>query len=321
MRIRRSSPRAWALPYVVQLGAAGRWLARLHGVHPPRGVDGHTAAETARVFWAFTLPRALSTTFRVTFQWFDVVLVAGLASPEDAAIYAVVTRLLQPGILAAFSVGQAVEPRLGRLTAAGDDKGTRYFYSTSTGWLILLTWPFYIVLAVFAPAVLGVFGEGFEVGAVAVAIIALSAMLGAGAGPVDILLVMKGKSSWSLWNTALALTINVGLNIVLIPRLGIVGAATSLAVSRVVANVLPMYQLHNLANLHPFGRNWVLATTESGIVFGSIMIAARLAFGPELWAAIGAALVALVPYGLIVWRSRSSLAIDPSFLSFRQGVT
>jgi O-antigen/teichoic acid export membrane protein len=101
----------WAAPYVLQLLASLMWLHRIEHADRVAVVRGGGWYESARAFWAFTLPRSVATTFRVTYQWLDVVLVAGLATPELAAVYAVSTRLLQLGVLTAFSVGQAVEPR------------------------------------------------------------------------------------------------------------------------------------------------------------------------------------------------------------------
>ena len=88
-----------------------------------------------------------------------------------------------------------------------------------------MAWPQYIAIAIFAPTVLRLFGSDFTEGSSTVAILAVSLLVGSALlGPVDMVLLMSGKSMWGLWNTALSLTVNLGLNILLIPRLGIEGA-------------------------------------------------------------------------------------------------
>lgn len=300
----------WCLPYAAELIVSWVWLRRIDlndRIQTPR--TGEVRSEFAP-FWRFTLPRSIASIFRATFQWVDVILVAGLASPEQAAIYAVATRLLQIGLLAAFSVGQAVEPRFGKAVAMNDNTTTKNLYGVVTGWLILLTWPIYIVIALFAAAILGIFGEGFEVGATAVVVLCGAVLLGAAVGPVDVLLVMKGKSTWSLWNTGLALAVNLVLNFVLIPRYGVLGAAVSLAASRVIANVLPLAQLFKLADLHPFGRGWATAAVTSAAVFGAAGALARMVLGDDLGAAVVATLVGLAVYTPILIRSRKTLELE-----------
>mgnify|MGYP000290591202 CR=1 FL=1 len=51
-------------------------------------------------------------------------------------------------------------------------------------------------------------------------------------------LLLGGKSTWVLIDKVVVLVVNVGLNLVLIPRFGILGAAMAWAVSIVVDNVI-----------------------------------------------------------------------------------
>jgi O-antigen/teichoic acid export membrane protein len=171
----------------------------------------------------------------------------------------------------------------------------------------MLTWPFYILVAIYASTLLGLFGSEYEIGAAAVVVLSISVLVGAGFGPVDILLVMMGKSSWSLWNTAAALAVNIALNLLLIPRIGIIGAAISLATSRIVANSLPLAQLIHLARLHPFGRRWINAVAMSSLTFALVGFLAHLFLGSTLGSFLAAVALGSVIYSLAVWRNRNAL--------------
>ena len=59
-------------------------------------------------------------------------------------------------------------------------------------------------------------------------------------GPVDIVLLMSGKSLWNLLNTAVAVTANIVLNLLLIPHLGITGAAIAWAVEHPAEQPAPV---------------------------------------------------------------------------------
>ncbi len=84
---------------------------------------------------------------------------------------------------------------------------------------------------------------------------------------------------WGLWNTALSLTVNLGLNILLIPRLGIEGAAISWAVARVLDNVVPLVQIRIAFGLHPFGRVWLTSAMGCLVCFGLPGVLVRATMG------------------------------------------
>ena len=56
-------------------------------------------------------------------------------------------------------------------------------------------------------------------------------------------LVTTGRSSWSLVNGLLAVVVNVGLDVLLIPRYGIIGAAIGWSAAIVLTNLLPLAQV------------------------------------------------------------------------------
>jgi O-antigen/teichoic acid export membrane protein len=310
----------WASAYVGQMLFAWLWLENLEK-NEPLTESVTPLREAFRTFWRFTLPRAAATSMRTALQWFDVVLVAALSTPEDAAVYTVCTRLLQLGMLAAFSVGQAVEPLFGESVAARESARTSELYKVATAWLMLMTWPIYFVLAAFAAPVLSVFGSGFASGATAVLVLVVSVLIGAAVGPADILLVMTGRTMWSLWNTAASLAANLALNIVLIPRLGLIGAAVAWTVGRTVANLLPAIQLWRSEEMHPVSRGWALAAGLSVGIFAVPSFAARFALGPSLLLAVGASALLTAGFLVAVRRFREPLALDLAVSALRRRIS
>lgn len=78
-------------------------------------------------------------------------------------------------------------------------------------------------------------------------------LVASGIGAVDVVLLMGGKSIWNLANTVASLTLNLVLNLLLIPRLGITGAAIAWSVSILVNNLAPLTHVWAFLWLHPFG--------------------------------------------------------------------
>ncbi len=303
---------AWALGFAGALAAGLIWLKVLadrNNVHLA-AADIRPRSHLAREFWAFTLPRAFASIFRVGVLWLDVILVGALISPKAAAIYTVATRLLQAGFIAVDAIGQAVEPMFSSLLASGHKERAQSLYQVSTGWLVALTWPLFLAVLIYSDTVLGFFGNDFGEGTSVVAILAGSALIGSGFGSVDVLLVMAGKSLWSFWNSAIALTLNVGLNLLLIPSLGLNGAALAWAVSRIVANILPLVELRSYLGFYPFGVGWRYAATASLLAFGAIGLAFRNVTGDSLLGLIAYLVVAIAVYAALVWKWRKQLDIE-----------
>ena len=311
----------WGIPVVVAMVVALFWLHRLSRTSLAIGSRGVVAMRKLfPEFWAFTLPRTFASIFRVAVLWLDVLLVGILISPAAAGIYGISTRLLQLGIAVAFAVGQVSQPMISRLLVESGKQETNALYETATAWQMVVTWPQYLVLGIFSTSILSLFGPGFTEGNAVVVVLAASAMVGSASGPADSVLLMAGKSMWSFWNTAFALGINVALNLVLIPQIGIVGAAVAWAASRVIGNVLPLVQLKSGLALHPFGSKWIRAALLSLVVFGAGGLIVRETVVPSIASTLGFLAVASLFYAGMLYRWRVELELDTAFTAFRSSV-
>lgn len=273
-------PIAWAAPFVPVAALAGHQLRRVHAAAVPR-----TASATARHrrsalrrlrrhFWRFAAPRALATVGQLGLQRVDVLLVAALAGLPAAALYAVAGRFVVLGQFANQAISQAVQPRLAETLATGDRAAARTLYQTATGWLVLLTWPLYLLVIAFAPLYLGLFGGAYAAGGRIVAVLAAAMLLATGCGMVDMVLAMGGRTSWNLVNVGLALAVTVAVDLALIPRLGALGAAIGLASAIAVNNLLPLAQNGVTLRIHPFGRGTLTAAALAGACFGALPLLA-----------------------------------------------
>jgi O-antigen/teichoic acid export membrane protein len=82
------------------------------------------------------------------------------------------------------------------------------------------------------------FGEGFAAGYSVMVILFLGIMCKASVGPGEVLLTMAGEQSLCVKLDVVALSANIGLNVVLIPLYGIQGAAYAAALAMLVEAIL-----------------------------------------------------------------------------------
>ena len=287
---------------------------------PPSGrhlrapdLPGRDGASNAAGFWAFTAPRALAAVAQIVLQRLDIVLVAVISGPAQAAVYAAATRFLVAGQLANAALIQAAQPQLSHLFGVGDRAAAGAVYQATTAWLIVLTWPLYLLSALFGPQLLAVFGRSYRDGATVVVILALAMLPATACGQVDLVLTMAGRSGWSLFNGFLAVVVNVAVDVALIPRAGITGAAIGWAAALAVSNLVPLAQVAWVARVHPFGRGPAAAITVTAVAFGAVPLAARTALGPGLAASLTgvAAGTLLAAAGLWCCRGALRLAVLP----------
>jgi len=297
---------AWTLPVALGSVAAFASLAglirRMDRSERRRAIP--TAPWPVDRFWRFAAPRGLAGVFQVVVLWLDTLLLGLMRSSREAGIYTASSRFLLVGAFVLTAMNQAVAPQIGALLAAREMGRVQTVYQSAAWWIIAATWPVYLTVVIFAPVVLKVFGSGFQQGAPILVILGTAAMVGAATGSVDWVLLMGGKSRWNLLNTAVALAANVGLNLLLIPRYGMVGAASAWAVSIVLSNVLPMIEVWLLMGLSPFGRGFPVVVGASTACFGGLGLLARLLFG-------------LSPASLLIFLVTGSAAYVTLIIRFR----
>ena len=248
----------------------------------------------------------------------DIVLVAALRSPAEAALYTAATRFVVFGQLGVQALQQALAPQLSGLFARGERRAAQEVYETATAWSIMLAWPVYLGCAVLAPMLLSLFGAGYEGAAAVVVILSVAMLMGTASGSVDTVLLMSGRSWLSLANVGAALTINLGLNVVLIPRLGIVGAALSWAAAIVVRNALPLLEIRYLLRMSPLGAGTVWVGASALVCFG-LPAGALRALGASSPVLVGVLVLGLLVYVGLLWLGRERVKLGALAQTLRRG--
>jgi O-antigen/teichoic acid export membrane protein len=204
----------------------------------------------------------------------------------------------------------AAQPQLTQLFAVHDRSGANRVYQVTTAWLILLTWPLYLLAIVFGPSVLAIFGRSYQAGSTVMVILALAMLVATACGQVDMVLITTGRSSWSLYNGLLAMTINVGVDLVLIPRLGITGAAIGWAAAIAITNLVPLAQVAAAVRVHPFGRAMAAACALTVVSFAAIPLGLRAVAGTRPAVSIAATALGCAVMALGLWRMHGTLHLS-----------
>jgi O-antigen/teichoic acid export membrane protein len=299
------------VPYFVVAPLGGLWLRRLlPGEASSRGTE---ISPQSAAFWSFTLPRGLAAITQIGLQRLDILLVAGMRGFAAAAVYTAATRFVVVGQLGNQAISYAVQPRLAGLVAVRDLDSARRLFRLSTVWLVALTWPLFLAVAVAAPLILDILGPAYHSGRTAMLLLAGAMLVGSASGLVDIVLITLGKTRWNLADTAAAFTINVTLNLLLIPPLGISGAALAWAVSIVAVNVAALVQVRCGFRFVPFSGLCTLVAGLAAACFGALPAVAAAIFGLDVPAIVASLGVGSAVYLAVLYRRRRDLHLDLVF--------
>lgn len=296
---------AWAAASFVAMIPAALWLHRRL-----RRVTRPPLAFRALDYWRFTTPRAMTDLVSSALERLDILLVAYFLTETDAGLYGASNRLIVAGQLLMYATSQSMAPHLSASFFQGRYDDAKALLNTVTGWNVTLLWPMFLGLAFGADTVLRAFGDGFAEGAPVVRILAFSLMIIVGLGVGDTLLLMTGDSVASLLNHAAALTVMVTTSAILLPRVGLIGAAWAWALSRIMIRGLAVIRVWQTSRVHSFGRPVMMAGLISLLAYVPTGLAAHRLVANEVAAIAVHAVSGLAVQLALAYQFRRDLEFD-----------
>lgn len=244
-----------ALGATVGLSALYRWVRRVSRDPPARRPDEWSDAADERAnssdksltrrILEYSLPLSITGASSILFKRVDIVLIGAFLSPVAVGYYTLAKQLTDFVAAPASSLGFAVAPTFGEFKSADDLEHAAAIYETTFEHNLL----FYIpaatgIVLVADPAIRHVFGEGY-LGAIPIvqvlsAFVVLESINKLTNGTLDFL----GRARHRAMSKGGAAVFNLGLNLVLIPTIGPVGAAISTVLSYAVMAAVNLYLIH-----------------------------------------------------------------------------
>ncbi|MGI8709835.1 MAG: oligosaccharide flippase family protein [Acidimicrobiales bacterium] len=311
---------AWAATNLVALVFSGRAMqVRVQGALEASGQPALPADRgLARAFWAFTAPRAVGQASEVAVNWIDTVLVGALVSTTAAGIYASGTRYLLPGLYAAEALMQVTGPQISGLLARGHRDEASALLKVVAGWQTAVMWPLYLLTALFPTPLLEVFGPDVVRAKWALVALAVAMLITAPAGPVASVILMSGRSRQAMVNTLALVAVNLGGNLIFVPRYGVTGAGVVWGVTILVAAALPGWQAAHSLRVATLGRPAFVAAALAAATVGLVGGGIRVVVGDDVAGLVLATSLATPVYLAGLWALRSHLHLDALWAGIRR---
>ena len=227
-------------------------------------------AGVAKNLIAYCMPLAIAKLFSVLATRSDILLLGYWVSSEDVGIYlaAFQTAAIMALVLGAFDTGLA--PILSRAWSQQDMPRMTASYQAVSRLAVLVSVPLFGCLILIGQDVLGVFGQEFRIGSIALVILAVGQFLNNITGAANTVLLMSGQSQIVMRNTVVMGAVLLMTAALLIPRWGMTGAAVAAAGSLILTNIIRVVQVWRLHHVQPC--TWglvkpvIAATAATGIL-------------------------------------------------------
>ncbi len=215
----------WALTGACAIAALVQGLLVVFGIRPH-------LARVRPIFhtphwFAISLNFLMIDGFRMLLDNTDVLMIGKLLDPHSVAVYFAAIR--SGGLVAfvSFSMMAFAVPKFAEIHSTGSRQDLQKFV---TEVIHLMFWPSLLAagaLACLGPFVLSLFGPDFGAGYPTMLVVLAGLVLRAATGPVEYLLNVTGHHRDTMKVYAVAAVASIGLNLLLIPAFGIIGAAVA----------------------------------------------------------------------------------------------
>lgn len=225
----------------------------------------NTARRDTREIYNFALPFWVSDLINTFRGHFQTILLGSLTTVTSAGIFAVVNKVNLLGHMSYRSIQTSSQPIIAELQSNGEWEQVGRLYKTISRWALTLNIPLILIMMLFPKQLLGMFGSSFTEGSSALMILALAELAIVITGMSGPIIDMTGHNKLKMVNSVTQVIISLGMNILLIPRWGLLGAALAALISIAFINFLRMIEVYFLYRMLPYNLS-LLKPLTAGLV-------------------------------------------------------
>lgn len=195
----------------------------------------------------------------------DIWILGMLKSTEIVGIYGVAAKLVLLVYFPIMAIAAVIPSLISLIHTSGDIQELRRVVSESSRWILSLSIPIILILVLEGRFILKYFyGPEFEAGYAVLLILVFGQMIKAGAGLIGIILQMTGEHKVYMKINIFFGILNIILNILLVPRYGMIGAAAATAFCLSTVDIICIFIIHKRLSV---------LTLAKGLKFDVIFIA------------------------------------------------
>ena len=200
----------------------------------------------------YSFPVLISNSMLLLIQWIDIIILGYFETSNTVGIYSVVMKISLFSSVILFSINSIVASEFSRLYSLDKMVDLRVLIRKSSKIIFFITIPVLILIVYFSKSILGYFGYEFIMANKTLYILVAGQFINVLCGSVGYILMMTEKQNIFKNIMIFATCVNIILNIVLIPKYGINGAAIASSISLILWNVISfsyIYRKYNISTI------------------------------------------------------------------------
>ncbi len=205
-----------------------------------------------KILLAFSLPIGFGDMSNYLFRWSDTFLISYFRTPAEVGIYNAALRTTLLLNVLAGSINALYAPMIADHHHHGRNIEIQVILKTLVRWCVTMALPIVFSIAYMGPEILGLWGPEFRQGATAMAILAVGQLLFLPSNILAFTLLMSGKQVVETINAVAVTVLSIALNLILVPRYGINGAAVSMLISQALVLLARVTEVRMLLSASSF---------------------------------------------------------------------
>ncbi len=211
----------------------------------------------------FSFPQLFSNALFLGILYTDILMLGIYLPASEIGIYSLAVKISVVGALFLESFSAIFAPFISDLYNRKETEMLSKLFKAVTKWIFTLSFPISLFLMLAAKPILQSIGPEFVAGSMALIVLTLGQIINATAGPSELMIVMSGRPIYKLIGNTIVFALNIFLNIILIPKYGILGAAISSATAISLLNIGELLIVWFALRMHPFEISYIKPLVSS----------------------------------------------------------
>jgi O-antigen/teichoic acid export membrane protein len=250
----------------------------------------------------FSIPLAFGGFLWFLLLWMDTLMLGYFKAAADVGIYRAASQTALLLMIFLESINSIFSPMIAELFQENKIQKMEEIFKVSTRWSFSLTFPFFLIIALFGKEILHFFGSEFIIGWSPLLILSTGQLINSSTGSVGYILIMTGHQYLKLSSDIALFFLNILLNILLIPKWGLAGAAVATGVSVAGVNIIRAVMVYMTSRIQAYNWNY-LKPVAAGILIIPLGLGLRKCLHSThfMIALLLAGGVIIVVYTFLIW--------------------
>jgi len=228
----------------------------------------------------FNIPKLLRFSMPILFIGFSFILlnqtsriaIGYIGDSDSVGIYSVAANVTVLIVMFLDGVDGIFAPIMSDLFNKNKIQKLDSLFKTSTRWVVSFALPVATLYVLFAREIVGLFGTEYQTGWPIVVILAIAYLINASTGSVAFLLQMSGKQDIEMVNCITMAVISIALNIFLIGKYGIIGAAIATGACIAALNIIRLVEVKLLFDIQPYNLSFLKPLFSTVIMVAAFVL-------------------------------------------------